>query len=280
MDIDGPRCARLLTSAFDGPTARHVRFARFAFTVRQAFVGKARDEVVIETRRRRFITCHRLPLAVRLRYRFAIDRDGRVASLDVGDIEIQGALESWLARVGGLVEVAGYRSVEQSTRFWPSERALDLLDLGGWRGEAAFLTANLMLIAVRRHVAVRPVEPATAATGDQPAPKSSRRPPPSYRRLSGRPAYGRPGGGLGEPCPGRTASPLPLSRKPDRLLYTGQARPPSTVAVRQATVPRPSGAHSSPAQATGSFTPARWADRQLFPCYASARPWRGSWIAL
>ena len=105
-----------------------------------------------------------------MRFRFAIASDGHIADLEVHDVDIQAALESWLARMGGLVEVAGYRSVEQSTRFWPSEHALGLLDLGGWRGEAAFLVANLMLIAVRRHVAVRPVELDGAAEADRPAP--------------------------------------------------------------------------------------------------------------
>ncbi len=169
MDIHGPGCERLLSSAFNGPTARRVRLGRYRFTVRQAFVAKAPDRVVIEMRGRRYITCHRPLLAARLRFRFAIASDGHIADLEVHDVEIQGGLENWLARMGGLADVAGYRSVEQSTRFWPSEHALGLLDLGGWRGEAAFLVANLMLIAVRRHVAVHPVELDGAAEVDRPA---------------------------------------------------------------------------------------------------------------
>jgi hypothetical protein len=173
MDIHGRHCERLLKSAFDGPTARRVRFARFAFTMRQAVVGKVPDEVVIETGRDRYITCHRLPLAVRLRYRCAVASDGHVSELQVSDLEVGRALEGWLAQMGGLVEVAGYRSVEQSTWFWPSEQTLDLLDLGGWRGEAAFLIANLLLIAVRRHIAVLPVEADEAAAAEEPVQRAA-----------------------------------------------------------------------------------------------------------
>ncbi len=176
MDVHGQRCERLLSGALDGPTVRRIRFARFRFTMRQAFVTKAPGEVVLETRRRR-ITCHRLPLAVRLRYRVVLAVDGHVAQLELSDPEIQRGLETWLARAGGLAEIAGFRSVEQQTSFWPSERTLELLDLEGWRGEAAFLVANIMLIALRRYVAVNATAPDDALAAAEPAPS----PRPAFR---------------------------------------------------------------------------------------------------
>lgn len=135
----------------DGAAAQ---IGRRPFSVRQLEIEKRAGGILLDTGRRRAIVCHRPFWSTGIRVRCGIAVDGTVDELVCSDTQIEAALDTWLGSAGNLLDAAGFRSVEQKPRYWPSACTLDLLDADGWRGEAAFLLANMMLSAIRRHVAV------------------------------------------------------------------------------------------------------------------------------
>ncbi|MDX6751505.1 hypothetical protein SH611_16990 [Geminicoccaceae bacterium 1502E] len=155
MDIYGPSCERLVRAALEGPAAGPLLVGRHRFRLRQLEILKAPDGLGLGGGRGHHLSLYRGPLAVRrLAYQGRLASDGRMIELAVGDLAIDAALGRWLVAEGPLDRLAA--PAGQHAACWPSDAPLGLLDsLGGWRGEAAFLLANVMIAACRRYLAPR-----------------------------------------------------------------------------------------------------------------------------
>lgn len=178
MDIYGPSCERLVRGALEGPAAGPLLVGRHRFRLRQVAILKEPGGLAVDGGRRRHLSLHRGPFVVRrLRYEARLAGDGRMVELAVSDLAIDAALGRWLVAEGPLGHLA---SAGKAGLCWPSDAPLGLVDaLPGWRGEAAFLLANVLVCACRRYFAPRPQadgglipEAGTAAIAAAPAPAS------------------------------------------------------------------------------------------------------------
>lgn len=161
MDIHGPSCESLLATAVAGVRPRRGRFGTVELAVRPVAIEKIPGGLWIDGWHGRHLAVaagasrwrNLLPWP-RVAYRCRIAADGHAEALKVSDPEIERAVGEWLAAAGNLVDVTGVRELGEAPSFWPSEVTLPLID-ETWRGDVAFLLANVALCCVRKYVAVR-----------------------------------------------------------------------------------------------------------------------------